>query len=89
MSKLEHSDRVSKYLTLYFRPGKDDFWDGMTNPALSTSKEDVSEARSSETAAEAAREAGDTAASTVPLTAVVPEVSIQTRNHDIKGGQRQ
>ena len=72
-----------------FRPGKDDFWDGMTNPALSTSKEDVSEARSSETAAEAAREAGDTAASTVPLTAVVPEVSIQTRNHDIKGGQQQ
>ena len=59
----------------------------MTNPALTTSKEDVSEARSSE--ADAAREAGDTAASTVPLTAVVPEVSIQTRNHDIKGGQRQ
>merc|ERR1719412_947782 len=60
----------------------------MTNPALSTSKEDVSEARSSEAAAEAAREAGDTAAtaSTVPLTAVVPEVSIQTRNHDIKVG---
>ena len=62
----------------------------MTNPALTTSKEDVSEARSSEAAAEA-REAGDTAAtaSTVPLTAVVPEVSIQTRNHDIKGGQWQ
>ena len=76
--------------TLWFRPGKDDFWDGMTNPALTTSKEDVSEARSSEAAAEA-REAGDTAAtaSTVPLTAVVPEVSIQTRNHDIKGGQWQ
>ena len=72
-----------------FRPGKDDFWDGMTNPALTTSKEDVSEARSSET--DAAREAGDTAATTttVPLTAVVPEVSIQTRNHDIKGGQQQ
>ena len=70
-----------------FRPGKDDFWDGMTNPALTTSKEDVSEARSSET--DAGREAGDTAATTVPLTAVVPEVSIQTRNHDIKGGQRQ
>ena len=63
----------------------------MTNPALTTSKEDVSEARSSEAAGEAAREAGDTAAtaSTVPLTAVVPEVSIQTRNHDIKGGQWQ
>ena len=72
-----------------FRPGKDDFWDGMTNPALTTSKEDVSEARSSE--ADAAKEAGDTAAtaSPVPLTAVVPEVSIQTRNHDIKGGQQQ
>ena len=61
----------------------------MTNPALSTSKEDVSEARSSET--DAGKEAGDTAAAatTVPLTAVVPEVSIQTRNHDIKGGQQQ
>ena len=25
------------------KPGKDDFWDGMTNPALATSKEDMTD----------------------------------------------
>ena len=25
------------------KPGKDDFWDGMTNPALTTSKEDMTD----------------------------------------------
>ena len=52
---------------------KDEFWDGMTNPALSTSKDDVNTLPDT------------TGPQSIPLSSVVPEVNIQTRDHQIKG----
>merc|ERR1719422_1549357 len=69
------------------KPGKDDFWDGMTNPALSTSKEDVSDSTQESGKVEPMDPSPTVpAATSIPLTSVVPEVNFQTRNHDIKVG---
>merc|ERR1719266_862986 len=70
------------------KPSKDEFWDGMTNPALSTSKEDITDAGNIENNGKVETEPGVPNSSSIPLTSVVPEVNIQTRNHDIKVGNK-
>jgi len=67
------------------KPVKDEFFDfdGMTNPALTTSKDDVSDQT-----VDSGKESENTppGINNIPLTSVVPEVNIPGRNHDIKVG---
>merc|ERR1719192_382073 len=67
------------------RPSKDEFWDGMTNPALSTSKEDINLTQEKEKVADMVA-SPPSGPHSIPLSSVVPEVNIQTRDHQIKVG---
>ena len=66
------------------KPNKDEFWDGMTNPALSTSKEDINLSQEKEKEADVVA-SPPSGPHSIPLSSVVPEVNIQTRDHQIKG----